>query len=393
MGGKLTTVEAARGIAALGVVFFHANASMAHMHQRTLGFLSFGESGVDFFFVLSGFIIAYVHWNDVGKPRKAGQYFAKRFIRLFPLLWIVVGGWLGVRLLLGPSVGPTGTSLLLYPSLEKPMPVIVWTLRHELFFYCAFATLLIDRKFGEGFFAAWLGMCLAQLVLSVLGNPVRGLPSFFLSSYNLDFMAGIAIARMHRRAEFEPSAGMLLAGCITVPLVLLLRSLLGGGRSGTLDYVSLGATLWTLILGGAFALLLHGVLRWEGRIAVPKPLLMLGASSYALYLVHTPLNAFSQHIAALLPVGMSHLLIVAVSVVAGWVLHTKLERPLSAFLRKRLASSETHAAFPRLDLGGPVPAIEPLTLPAPLRLPPHAAAAASDARAPLRRGRSSSSER
>ena len=60
---KLHLIQIFRGIAAMSVVIYHLGRSAeAYFHVKLLGdFFSFGYMGVDFFFVLSGFIITYVH--------------------------------------------------------------------------------------------------------------------------------------------------------------------------------------------------------------------------------------------------------------------------------------------------------------------------------------------
>jgi peptidoglycan/LPS O-acetylase OafA/YrhL len=343
--GELKSITAARGLAALAVAFFHANASMHFMGAPTVPIFSVGENGVDFFFVLSGFIIAWVHGRDIDRPQRAFDYAAKRFIRLFPILWIVVGGWLLVRLALGDvQQNAVGTSLLLYPSMIKPAPLVVWTLRHELIFYCAFSLLILDRRWGETLFVSWAALCLLQVVLSILGSPVTGLPALFLSSFNLDFMLGMAVAGAHRLFRFKDGMAPLWIGLAAVAAIMLLREIFGGGRLGMLDYVSPGATAWTLALGASFALLLHGLLCAEDRMTIPTPLLMLGASSYSLYLAHTALNSATQHVGILLPVGASQLFMVAAAVIGGWLLYSRVEKPLSDFLRGMLKRRRPQAA-------------------------------------------------
>jgi len=49
----------------------------------------FGHAGVDFFFVLSGFIIFFVHGKDIGKPSRLPHYVWRRFIRIYPVYWAV----------------------------------------------------------------------------------------------------------------------------------------------------------------------------------------------------------------------------------------------------------------------------------------------------------------
>ena len=66
---RLLGIQAGRGFAALLVVFYHATKMISLPqyagHEPLHGFFQFGHAGVDFFFVLSGFIIMYVHYDDV----------------------------------------------------------------------------------------------------------------------------------------------------------------------------------------------------------------------------------------------------------------------------------------------------------------------------------------
>ena len=59
-----------------------------HANLDTLHYRS-GSIGVDFFFVLSGFIIMYIHQHDVKNVTSAIKYVSKRFLRVFPVYWAV----------------------------------------------------------------------------------------------------------------------------------------------------------------------------------------------------------------------------------------------------------------------------------------------------------------
>src|SRR5260221_692054 len=83
---RFLTLEIARGIAASMVALSHALSLVAE--PRHLGTTAFGDRlanmnvGVDFFFVLSGFIITFVHWDDVGRPGRLTRYASRRFTRV-----------------------------------------------------------------------------------------------------------------------------------------------------------------------------------------------------------------------------------------------------------------------------------------------------------------------
>jgi peptidoglycan/LPS O-acetylase OafA/YrhL len=346
--GKLETIEAARGLAALAVVFFHANAAAAFIGVRTFEWLSIGEHGVDFFFVLSGFIIFFVHYNDIGRPEAARDYLLKRGIRLYPILWMVVAALAVVRTALDQplSLSTLGTSLLLYPSTVEPAPQVVWTLRHEALFYLAFLSAILSRRAGLLLFGVWTTAALFQLILSLMGSPIGGMASFFLSSYELDFLFGAGIAILHRRRAFRRSSLPFILALILICALFWIEEHFEIKRTGLLDYSTPAATLWVAVLGLGFAAVLHGLLCIEGKFKVPRFLLLLGGASYAIYLIHTPVNSIAQRLVRFIAeplefMGGAQLFIVACGVVAGIMLHLWVERPLSKRLRTRLLSRRT----------------------------------------------------
>ena len=85
---ELTTLQAGRGIAALLVVLYHASGLFSsNKYWQTIvlkGVFGFGFAGVEYFFVLSGFIMLHVHRKDIGKPAALVSYFRKRIERIYP---------------------------------------------------------------------------------------------------------------------------------------------------------------------------------------------------------------------------------------------------------------------------------------------------------------------
>lgn len=339
--GRLDCVEAGRGLAALAVVIFHANASSRYFGAPQWTWPTLLEHGVDFFFVLSGFVIMHAHSRDVGHREHLADYALKRAIRLLPTLWIVVGGWALLRWAVGAEVDLQVLlgSLLPYPSLAPTMPPVVWTLRHELVFYVLFSVLLASRRLGLTVFAIWAGLICVQLFAVMIDRPVTGLSAFFISGYAAEFMLGMAVSVIHRRLPAGPSCVPLLWGLVLLGAIMVLLDQAGLSRSSLADYHSPGATWGALGLGVGFAAILYGLVRLDRRVTVPAPLLALGASSYALYLVHTPANSFVQIIARELPpwvkaIGGGLVLLTLAGVVLGWLLHRSCERPIISWLRR-----------------------------------------------------------
>jgi len=87
----LPSLQVLRAIAALAVVCYHACLFVERETGQVLfgGWYHLGELGVDFFFVLSGFIIAHVHGHELGLPNCAPRYLKRRFFRIYPLLFVL----------------------------------------------------------------------------------------------------------------------------------------------------------------------------------------------------------------------------------------------------------------------------------------------------------------
>lgn len=340
---RLELIECARGLAAFSVVIFHANATSHLEGWRNFPWFTVFQYGVDFFFVLSGFIIYFAHGRDFGNPARLRNYVSKRAIRLLPTLWLVTSMVFVLRMAASMPVENDQfiRSLLPYPSLLSTNPPVVWTLRHEFIFYVVIALAIYSRRLGIATLTLWAFASVVQLILMIFGRQVEGLPSFFLSSYSLDFMIGIGIAKLHESRSFKASFAPFLSGLLLLVVALWLDLGLDFHRSGPTDYVTSDAGWFTLALGISFGIILHGLLILEGRIRAPRFLVGLGASTYALYLIHTPVNGVLVLLmkrtgsASYLDQGLGAILLVFFGTLAGLALHQFFERPLGSWLRRQ----------------------------------------------------------
>jgi len=90
---QIHSLQVFRGLAALAVVAHHAGLSteafVGTLPASVSSLLGFGLLGVDFFFVLSGFIIMFAHMGDDRTPATLKRYAFKRLTRIFPAYWPV----------------------------------------------------------------------------------------------------------------------------------------------------------------------------------------------------------------------------------------------------------------------------------------------------------------
>src|SRR6516165_1374991 len=138
----IRSLQACRCLAVLLVVVHHTSNGIfvlpKYFNCKPLGHLFyFGEAGVDFFLVLSGFIITYVHRRDVGRPDRLRVYAWKRLTRIYPTYWaalvpLVLVFFLVPQFGLGHErdVDSILCSMLLLPHPHHaPILGVAWTLR------------------------------------------------------------------------------------------------------------------------------------------------------------------------------------------------------------------------------------------------------------------------
>ena len=86
-------LDGLRGVAALLVVWYHVFEGYAFAGNTQIEHLNHGYLAVDFFFILSGFVIGYAYDNRWGKTLTLKNFFKRRLIRLHPM--VILGAILG----------------------------------------------------------------------------------------------------------------------------------------------------------------------------------------------------------------------------------------------------------------------------------------------------------
>jgi len=340
---KLQSVQVFRGAAALLVLLFHATGVSKFYFDYELagGLFLFGYSGVDFFFVLSGFIIFLTHHGEAGRAERLRPYLIKRLIRIYPLYWIVA-------VALAPIYfgAPHHArdfivllkSFLLLPQIDNPVVTVAWSLSHELFFYGMFGlAIYFPWRHVRPLLIVWLLISALFYLGKVLTNGTIQLPphtGFVFSSYNLEFAMGCAAAYLLGRDRQINGRRLAITG--------LTIFLLCGLSEGYL-YQNFGRRHSPVSYGLSSMLLVWGATVWErrNRIVMPSFLLLLGDASYSIYLTHYALlNLFAKglrrlNIPALIGYTLAVGIIIALTLSFGVLFYLYVERPLLARLRKQ----------------------------------------------------------
>lgn len=333
---ELTNLQTGRAVAAFAVVLAHASTSMPAFGQALppalAGPFFYRFLGVDFFFVLSGFIIFYQHGADERSWPAARNYLTKRLLRIYlPYLPIAVA--LLALFTVAPGLAGSGrnwgplTSLTLLPSSEPSVISIAWTMVHEVAFYAIFLIFYLTPAF-EFVIAGWAGV----IVVLWLGG-YRALeygnnwPEVFLAPINLEFVGGMIAARLARPVSPSWWPMFLGAGCCLVAAYFCLGE----------DRVLFGL--------GTVGIVLGVVLLERSGFGSPRWLASLGDASYAVYLLHLTIFSVVLRVTARFaswPIGLA-VAVLAVAA-AGLAYHRFFERPALEAARERLLPGRPVAA-------------------------------------------------
>jgi exopolysaccharide production protein ExoZ len=311
--GTLKSVQAFRGLAALLVVLFHTGLILGAAKYWNVGLaprlFAFGESGIHFFFVISGYIIARAHESDIGRPDRLRRYALRRFVRIYPVYWIVsLVGIAGILLVGGEHLLTPrlllGTFTLLPFAGTDAVLAVAWTLFRELAFYVAFGVLIFNRTAGL--------VVAAEL-------------AYLIAPGNLLFLMGVGAFYLLKTTR------------IPNPLVL--------GTFGLVAFFTLAAILPVrglpaVPLGFSAALALVGFVEAERTrgLRMPRASELLGNASYSIYLTHLLILSLGAKILTTLPLGFIPppvFFVILASGAVGFALafYRYVEKPMLAGLR------------------------------------------------------------
>ncbi|MFD5416505.1 acyltransferase family protein [Streptomyces sp. NPDC127069] len=339
----LPSLTGLRWTAALMVFLYHVYI-VEYFGGRAQGLVgaafAVGNTGVSFFFVLSGFVLA---WSAARTPTGWGvvRFWRRRFARVYPLHLVTAAAALVLVWLLGagekPAAGPVAANLGLVQAWVARVPYfqglnpVSWSLAAEAFFYLFFPLFLWPlRRLGWRASAGAAAVCLTAVVALPAWMELSGLPdgaiwaNMFFPLYRLpEFVLGIALAELVRAGRWR-GPGLSVALALTMAGYFL---------SGQADYAYRATACTvvgyaTLIAAAAQADLRGEPSPWRGRLSVK-----LGEVSFAFYMVHILVirageSLFGGHPKLDLWGGLlATAAVFCVSLALAWALHVRVELP------------------------------------------------------------------
>lgn len=311
----LPQLDGIRGLAILGVIASHLFPGNPHSAATgAVAFLfAFGATGVDLFFVLSGFLITGILYDSLRDPHFFRKFYARRILRIFPLYY----GVLVVCTLAGLAYGISwnqemwslglylqNTSLVAVPIAiyTGPLPLAhFWSLAVEEQFYLVWPLLVYLTRTRLNL----LRICAFSLVicpLARLGFWMQGAGYFTVHNNTFcradTLLAGAALALLLRSRAHDQV--LRVAPFLTIPFILatlLLRPAIppGGGIHPAFWPTFQLAFRYTLMAIGYVGLIAWSLASSMGRrLFEIRSLRSLGKYSYGLYVLHLILFGYLQ---------------------------------------------------------------------------------------------------
>lgn len=288
---RFLALDALRGVLALFVVLFHLPVDS---HLRDLPLVMHGYLVVDYFFVLSGFVIAHSYGQRINDPVQGRDFLIKRVARVWPLHAVMLGLFVLLEVIralthfdsVPPFTGdraPGGivTNLLMIQALgtedSQTWNGPAWAVSAEMLCYVVFAGVMLwARRWAV---LAAVALAAVGLAVLILFAPEAEWASWMNTTWRLGwaralygFFVGVVVYRLWTMRP-GPGWGWLEAGLIALALV----------------FVWFAVGPWTVLATLAFAPVVWVLAGDRGPVAKAltwEPLVKLGDISYGVYLIH-----------------------------------------------------------------------------------------------------------
>jgi peptidoglycan/LPS O-acetylase OafA/YrhL len=317
------------------VLLMHSTFYASERLDRSFRIWGKGASGVDLFFVLSGFVMIYSS-QGLFKDRSGWKIFAeRRIVRIVPIYWIATSvKVLALLLTTGyvlhaqfKIVNVVGSYLFL-PTFNSdgsvtPVMGVGWTLNFEMFFYFTFAVALLFRWNVYKF----VGGVLAVAALGAFFREPNWPPvSFYLDTRVLEFFYGMIIAKLCLGNRHLPKY-------VAIALLVL-------GFVGLLGPWPPFIQFHGLPYGIGVAVIVYAMASLEDVLPrIPRFVLFGADASYVIYLFHpfiapaVPAVLMKLHIVyPWLSVACS----VSLALAGGCAIHQFIESPMTNWFRDHL---------------------------------------------------------
>lgn len=345
---RLESVQILRGIAAMLVVYHHAGFLLVTTPTSPAGesllipspyLAQLGATGVDLFFVVSGFVMALSASRFMG-PAGAGVFLTQRFIRIAPLFYLASLVMLANMLRAHLPIDPVSVlnSITFIPVFDDetyswPLHYLGWTLAFEFIFYLFVAALIASGLGGRH--GVLLAVVTALPLIGMMVQPQLILWKAMTNGLMWEFALGVLACILWEKRLLERLRLTFAAGFVL--------SLIAAGFALRLapEYqIALGAEpvegattaarsfYWGVPAFLFFCMVVGSPAPAEGRFG--RLLRLLGDASYSIYLSHLfvvmAIKAVYDRVS--LPADLVVVATLVLSAVVGVAVYRLAEKPM-----------------------------------------------------------------
>ena len=355
-------IDGLRAIAVLSVVIYHAFPNT----------LKAGFIGVDIFFVISGYLISSIIFENIDRGSFSfGQFYGRRIKRIFPALTLVllsclVFGWFG---LLGDEFKQLGKHMAAgagfvsnfflwqevgyFNNAAETKPLLhLWSLAIEEQFYIVWPLIVwLTWKRKCLFLSVFISLGVASFAYNVYLVRLDPTATFFSPATRIwELLTGVLLAYFSTQAKQNAAASDAAwhARQTTRQLASTLGVLLLGFGLYRIDSGRPFPGTWALFpVLGSFLLIFAGPAAWFNRFVLSNRVLVwVGLISFPLYLWHWPMLSFMRIVESETPSLGFRVLAVGLSVLLAWMTYYIVEKPI------RLESAGGKSSLKTAVLGG-----------------------------------------
>lgn len=319
---RLLPLDALRGFAALSVVLFHYTVIVERFvpNFKAPFTFTYGYYGVEFFFIISGFVI----FMTLQRSSKGLDFIVSRFSRLYPVFWVSVSLTfiMGVAFPLDGqhySLGQYAINLTMLQEYMKQPNIdgVYWSLTYELGFYFIMFIFfqLKQLKHIEKICLFWAtAPILFHYFYHYIPHPLHYL--LLINKYSHLFAAGICFYLV-KCSKFS------LIRITILTLTVLTQAIIAGWGSALLIFI--------------FLLLFYFAMIDKIALLRSKPIVFIGVISYPLYLVHQMIGfKIIDLLHNQLSLGATYSLVITliITICIASSISFLIEKPFSSYIRK-----------------------------------------------------------
>ncbi len=332
---QLDAIQVFRGLAAVMVVFHHVIPSLGFFQNKNYQVLNYigdvGKYGVDFFFVLSGFIITYSNLRK--ENNDVLIYLKNRIIRIYiPYIPISLAMLFLYNML--PQLSQVNrdisilTSLTLFPS-GSPALAVAWTLTYEMLFYFLFIICLINKKAWDIFAFIWV---LSIILFNFSGIETnRAVINLLFSNYNVEFIIGyilgLLVLKKIRVNKYISFFLILITGLLFIEFKFIHK----------LSFNFLSNLLFTFF---TFNLIYYYLTYHNLKLKRNNVFMIMGNATYSIYLIHGPLHSIIERYLPQVNNSIIYLIyimvITVICIIAGYIYYLIFEKKIMNIVKEKL---------------------------------------------------------